>query len=160
MNPARFAQIPFAIQRLTQVCEVGLLAMSGGGDPYRDMRATLETDIRLMLDIIGGSDAPPAVQIVAGALPTREGCAEAKQRLEDYQRLQSWAEEQPRRPAASAFTAGPLRDAAYAVESRLTKLEAVAAAAWRLIGHTDGPPMPSYREGSHALFKALSITPI
>ena len=57
------------------------------------------------------------------------------QRLEDYQRLKAWSEEQPRRPACTAFTAGPLRDAAYAVEMRLAKLEAVAMRAAKLIGY-------------------------
>lgn len=48
--------------------------------------------------------------------------------IEDYQRLQAWAENPSRKPAVLSFTDGDLRQAAYAVERILKQLwEAVDA---------------------------------
>ena len=118
MNAERQAKIPAAIKRLTRVCKVGLSAGELPCDALYD-------DIKLLLQLAAECN-PDRTPQKAPVLETR---------LEDYQRLQAWAEEQPRRPASSAFTAGPLRDAAYAVESRLTKLESIAYRAARLIGY-------------------------
>lgn len=47
------------------------------------------------------------------------GDPEAERRLSDFQRLRDWVANPCRSSANVAFTAGPLRDAAYAVESGL-----------------------------------------
>lgn len=49
--------------------------------------------------------------------------AEERQRHEAWlcQRLTDWLAESPRRDAATAFTAGPLRDLARIIEERLQK---------------------------------------